>query len=91
MAAHAHPAIRAPRHWPLFRLAGACAAVIAAGAVLSAQSSPKTGDARAGDDKKPSLSLKATPPLGFSPLRVHVGVDVRGGPDDYADFYCPAI
>ena len=46
---------------------------------------------KAGDDKKPSLSLKATPPLGFSPLRVHASVDVRGGADDSADFYCPAI
>ncbi len=43
------------------------------------------------DEKKPSLSLKATPPLGFSPLRVRVGVDVRGGADDYEDFYCPTV
>jgi hypothetical protein len=42
-------------------------------------------------DRKPSLSLRATPPVGFSPLRVRVVVDVRGGSDDYADFYCPAI
>ena len=45
----------------------------------------------AGDDKKPSLSLRATPPVGFSPLRVRVVVDVRGGADDHADFYCPTI
>jgi len=42
-------------------------------------------------DKKPSLSLKATPPAGFAPLRVHVAVDVRGGSNDYADFYCPTV
>ena len=46
---------------------------------------------QAGDDKKPSLSLRATPPFGFSPLRVRVTVDVRGGSDDYSDFYCPNI
>jgi len=46
---------------------------------------------RSGDDKKPSLSLRATPPVGFSPLRVRLVVDVRGGSDDYADFYCPGI
>jgi hypothetical protein len=40
---------------------------------------------------KPSLSLRATPPAGFSPLRVRVVVDVRGGADDYAEFYCPSI
>jgi hypothetical protein len=46
---------------------------------------------RVGGDRKPSLSLRATPPVGFSPLRVRVVVDVRGGADDYADFYCPNI
>jgi hypothetical protein len=46
---------------------------------------------RSGDDKKPSLSLRATPPVGFSPLKVRLVVDVKGGADDYADFYCPAI
>src|SRR5688572_21368002 len=46
---------------------------------------------RDGADRKPSLSLKATPPVGFSPLRVRVVVDVRGGADDYADFFCPTI
>src|ERR1041385_3870057 len=42
-------------------------------------------------DKKPSLSLKANPPAGFAPLRVHLTVDVRGGANDYADFYCPTV
>src|SRR4030095_6426104 len=51
---------------------------------LSAQ---RAGD----DDKKPSLSLRATPPVGFSPLKVRIVVDVRGGADDYADFYFPTI
>jgi hypothetical protein len=41
--------------------------------------------------RKPSLSLRATPPVGFSPLRVRVVVDVRGGSDDYPEFYCPTI
>ena len=44
-----------------------------------------------GEDKKPSLALRATPPVGFSPLRVRLVVDARGGSDDYADFYCPTI
>ena len=43
------------------------------------------------DDRKPSLALKATPPVGFSPLRVRIVADARGGADDYADFYCPSI
>ena len=43
------------------------------------------------DGRKPSLALRATPPVGFSPLRVRVVVDVRGGADDFQDFYCPSI
>jgi hypothetical protein len=46
---------------------------------------------RGGEDKKPSLALKATPPVGFAPLRVRVTVDLRGGADDYADLYCPSV
>jgi hypothetical protein len=42
-------------------------------------------------DKKASLSLKLTPPVGFSPLRVRVTADVRGGADDQQDFYCPSV
>jgi hypothetical protein len=64
-------------------LAAAAALALLSGAAADAQ--------RDGADRKPSLSLRATPPLGFSPLRVRVVVDVRGGPDDYADFYCPTI
>jgi len=58
-------------------------ASLAAGGTAAAQ--------RSGDDKKPSLSLRATPPVGFSPLRVRFVVEVRGGADDYEEFYCPAI
>jgi hypothetical protein len=43
------------------------------------------------ENKKPSLSLKATPAIAFSPARVRVAAEVRGGADDYADFYCPTI
>ena len=50
-----------------------------------------SGAQRSGDDKKPSLSLKATPPVGFSPLKVRLVVDVKGGSDDYEEFYCPSI
>ncbi len=48
-----------------------------------------SGAQRDAADKKPSLSLKATPPAGFAPLRVHLSVDVKGGTNDSAEFYCP--
>jgi hypothetical protein len=59
--------------------------------VVALATGQASGAQRSGDDKKPSLSLRATPPVGFSPLRVRLVVDVRGGSDDYQDFYCPAI
>ena len=59
--------------------------------VVALATSNTLGAQRSGDDKKPSLSLKATPPVGFSPLKVRLVVDVRGGSDDYEDFYCPTI
>ena len=47
---------------------------------------------RASDDnKKPSVALRATPPVGFAPLKVRVVADIRGGADDWADFYCASV
>jgi hypothetical protein len=46
---------------------------------------------RQSEIKKPSLSLKATPAISFSPARVRASAEVRGGADDYQEFYCPTI
>ena len=42
-------------------------------------------------NKKPSISLRATPPVGFSPLRVVVTAEVKGGANDYEEFYCASV
>jgi hypothetical protein len=42
-------------------------------------------------EKKPTISVKANPPVGFSPLRVILTAEVKGGPDDYEDFYCASV
>jgi hypothetical protein len=52
---------------------------------------PLSGADRQEENKKPSLSLKATPPISFSPAKVRVAAEVRGGADDYEEFYCPTI
>ena len=41
--------------------------------------------------KKPSLSLKATPSISFAPARVVVVAEVKGGSNDFEDFYCPNV
>jgi hypothetical protein len=41
--------------------------------------------------KKPSISVRANPPVGFSPLRVVLTAEVKGGSNDYEDFYCASV
>ncbi len=41
--------------------------------------------------KKPSLSIRANPTVGFAPLRVVFTVNLSGGPNDYEEYYCPSI
>jgi hypothetical protein len=43
------------------------------------------------ENKKPSVALRATPPVGFAPLKVRVVADIRGGADDYEEFYCASV
>lgn len=40
---------------------------------------------------KPSVSLRASPQVGFSPLRVVLTAELTGGVDDFEDFYCPSV
>ena len=47
--------------------------------------------AAAADKGKPNISVKASPVIAFSPARVVVTADLKGGANDYEDFYCPSI
>jgi hypothetical protein len=42
-----------------------------------------------GGNKKPSLSLKATPAVSFAPARIVVVAELKGGANDNEEFYCP--
>ena len=64
--------------------------VLLAGMILAVWTTRDTF-AQKGDDKKASLSLKASPPVGLSPLKVRLVAEIRGGPNDNPDFYCPSI
>jgi len=39
-------------------------------------------------DNKPTIAIKSAPAMGFAPFRVVLTVDVKGGPDDYEQYYC---
>ena len=47
--------------------------------------------AREQGNKKPSLSLKATPAISFAPARIIIVAEVKGGSNDFEDFYCPNV
>ena len=58
--------------------------------------SAQRNDGRAGQkpsdqNKKPVDQLRANPPVGFSPLRVVVTAEIKGGANDFADFYCASV
>jgi hypothetical protein len=48
-------------------------------------------DDKSKDVKKPSLNLKATPTIVFSPARVVVSAELKGGAEDNAELYCPSL
>ena len=60
-------------------------------ATVVAAGGPVNAVQRSDDNKKPSLTFKVTPPVGFAPLKVRVVVDLKGGANDYADFYCATV
>jgi hypothetical protein len=43
------------------------------------------------DIKKPALTLKATPAVGFAPVRIFLSAELKGGPNDYQEYYCPTV
>jgi hypothetical protein len=63
-------------------------AILATDAVLAAQDRDEK-DRK--DEGRPSLSLKASPMLAFSPARLSFTAELRGGPNDYEEYYCPTV
>ena len=57
---------------------------------LGSYQSPMTA---AGSDKKakPSVSVRASPTVGFSPARMVLTAELKGGADDYEEFYCASV
>lgn len=52
-------------------------------ALQGAQDAPKP--------KKPSISVKANPSVSFSPAKILFVVDLKGGSDDFEEFYCASV
>lgn len=70
-------------HMPRILTALACATFLA-GSMTAA-------DAAGDDKKKPKVQVRATPQAGFSPLRVVLSAELKGGDNDHPDYYCPTV
>jgi hypothetical protein len=60
-------------------------------AVLSSGPRLEGSQAEQAESKRPRITVRVTPPAGFTPLRVRASADLRDGSDDYAEFYCATV
>jgi hypothetical protein len=76
----------------LFLLHTAVACVAGAAAVAAGGASQDPKDDR-GERKydKPSLSVRVSPPISFSPARVVFTAELKGGAPDDSELYCPNV
>jgi hypothetical protein len=64
-----------------------CAATLAIGALAL----PEASDTAAEQNPKPSIKVKASPIVAFAPARIVLTAEVKGGANDYEEFYCPTV
>ena len=65
------------------------AGCIAAAASLAAADPQK--ESKDKDQKKPSINIRIAPAISFSPARVVITAELRGGMPDDPELYCPEI
>ena len=66
-------------------------ALVAALLWASATQPGFVGQAQRGGDERPELSLRASPRVAFAPAEILFVAQLRGGADDYEDFYCATV
>ena len=79
---------------PLPVLCRALPAILGASAAIAfAFGTLHTAALAAAPDKKPkpSIVVKSNPVMGFSPARMVLTAELRGGADDYEEFYCATV
>ena len=65
---------------------------ICAGCLAGAVAMAANGDQKESKDlKKPSLTIRTAPAISFSPARVVITAELRGGAPDDPELYCPEI
>ena len=67
-----------------------CVVLVGAGAPLAFQDDKGDNKGKK-ETKRASLSLKATPPIAFSPANIVVTAELKGGSDTDDELYCPSL
>lgn len=65
-------------------LAALALAALLAAPVAGAQGTPAKAE-------RPKLTLRSSPSMAFSPALITLTAELKGGDDDYADFYCASL
>lgn len=65
-------------------LAALALAALLAAPVAGAQDRPAKAE-------RPKLTLRSSPSMAFSPALITLTAELKGGDDDYADFYCASL
>ena len=69
---------------------GSLVAVLSSGLAVLPTAAASSKDDKP-KDNKPTIAIKSAPAMGFAPFRVVLTVDVKGGPDDYEQYYCASV
>lgn len=70
------------------------AALSVAGLLVISATSTRAQTAEAkpkSEPKRPQLALRTTPVSGMAPIRVSGVAELKGGDDDFEEYYCPTI
>jgi hypothetical protein len=74
----------------LLQIGAACVVGAAAVAAGGAPQDPKDDKSERKYDK-PSLNIRVAPPIAFSPARIVVTAELKGGAPDDPELYCPNV
>ena len=72
------------------RAAAILVAMCSAG-LLAQDAPPKDGKGQEKDAGRPEITLKVTPLIAFSPAKITVRAEFKGGNVDYEPFYCTTV
>mgnify|MGYP001586506583 CR=1 FL=1 len=78
---------------PIMRQLAGCPCTLAAMVAVAVLHAGSAAPAAQRDEKgkKPSISLKVTPSVAIAPAKMRVSAELRGGSDNYEDYYCPTL